>query len=344
VSVHQISALALFDDVLIRADYFLLRNGEFGSSLIQEIERLKMTRLTSRSGQPTTIREQDLQLALLRASLGTSAQQDNALVNLRWNLPLGSHRPLPSSSVPPSAKDASTSIAAGDVIRFDDVLLGTPATLSYAVGWPLELFLTPVDLNAYGVLFAFLTALRRTHTRVNSCWASLSGAQRARRRWTGVGEGGTIEDAAARKRLARCGWGVVREMAWFLDTLLGYLMTDVVDAEFRRLKALLTAPSPTANSAPGAIGGQLDFNTLRTLHATYLERLLTGSLLANSALTSIIRPVLDICDRFVGQVERWGGDVLPALLFEGNLGSDAGVGSMVKDRLMAVSEINEVCG
>jgi len=43
-------------------------------------------------------------------------------------------------------------------------------------------------------------------------------------------------------------------------------------------------------------------------------------------------------------VERWGGDVLPALLFEGSLatGGEDQVGAMVQERWAIVHEINEV--
>ncbi|KAG6881711.1 hypothetical protein C0992_000375, partial [Termitomyces sp. T32_za158] len=138
-------------------------------------------------------------------------------------------------------------------------------------------------------------------------------------------------------------------MEWFLDTLLGYLMTDVIDVEFRKLKELLVQKVPAASDAlPEArpsvapISKPLDFTTLRVIHATYLDRLLTGCLLTNSTLMSILRPILDICERFVAQVERWGGDVLPALLSEGSLREgDEKVGTMVKERWLIVAEINE---
>ena len=182
----------------------------------------------------------------------------------------------------------------------------------------------------------------------------------------------------ARKELLRCGWGVVREMDWFLDTLLGYVMTDVVDVEFMRMKRQLLPPNilqplsrqatgmltPMATGLPQPIpsqpsgmipnsqslasnassNGQLDFSTLRTIHSTYLERLLTGSLLSNNALKAIIRAVLEICEQFVAQVERWGGDILPALLFEGSIAAsdDSRVGEMVEERRTIVAEINEV--
>ncbi|TRM66054.1 Non-catalytic module family EXPN protein [Schizophyllum amplum] len=331
------------------ANYFLIRNGEFCLSLIREIERLKITRLTARSGPSSMIREQDLNLALLRASLGTTAQHDPSLSHLRFSLPTGPLRPLlPSLATQPAAPQST------ETSPFSSCLLGTPLALHYSVSWPLDLFLHPADLNAYGALFAYLSALRKTHVRVHACWTALSNAQRARRRWTGLGEGGTAADEGARRRLLRCGWGVVRDMGWFLDTLLGYLMTDVVDTEFVRLKGMLARGDPgmatTASTASLRKDAQataarpvaLDFTTLRLLHGTYLERLVTGCLLDNPALTAILLPLLDVCDRFVAQVERWGGDILPALLFEGSLreGGDD-VGAMVKERWAVVAEINE---
>ena len=330
------------------------------------------------------IREQDLHLALLRASLGTTAQQDPSLAHLHFRLPAGPIRPLLPSLVAASAKDLSSSLSGlAEPTSFDDLLLGTPLVLTYNVEWPLDLFLHASDLQIYAGLFSYLSALRKTHTRIHTCWTALSNAQRARRRWTGLGEGGTAEDLEMRKRLLRCGWGVVREMNWFLDTLLGYVMADVVDVEFRRLKNMLlgrssgglgrqatsvglnqgatesngggaapagtskagTAFGPSQSTASDASSGTppLDFTTLRNIHTTYLERLLTGSLLSNPALTNIIRMVLEVCERFAAQIERWGGDVLPALLFEGSIapGGDK-VGDMVAERYTIVGEIDEV--
>jgi gamma-tubulin complex component 4 len=356
-----------------RANYFLIRNGEFNLSLIREIERLKISRLTPRTGPSTMIREQDLNLVLLRASLGTTAQYDPSLSRLRFQLPSGPLRPLlPSLSDP---RDLAPSIGSDNVIEtpFNDIMLGTALNLLYTVEWPLDMFLQPTDLQIYGTLFAFLSSIRKTHTRMHTCWTALSNAQRARRRWTGLGEGGTAEDLAARQALLRCGWGLVREMNWFLDSLLSYVMTDVIDSEFRRLKKQLspegdtrvqntentanqttvpsnpkdlesaeqTEPGTEPIVAPGTTN--LDFTTLQNIHTTYLERLLTGCLLTNPVLTATLRPIFELCEQLVAQVERWGGDVLPALLSEGSLAGGAdGVGKMVRERWFVVSEINEV--
>ncbi|KAJ7727831.1 gamma-tubulin ring complex protein [Mycena maculata] len=344
-------------------DYFLLRNGEFAQSLIREIERLKLSRLTMRSGPASMIREQDLNLALLRASLGTTAQHDPTLSLLRFSLPAGPLRPLLPSLIHaqyPTSPSLSATFPT-DPSLFSSHLLGsTPLTLSYKVSWPLDLFLHKSDLNTYATLFSFLSAIRKTHAGIMSCWSSLSNSQRSRRRWTGLGEGGTAEDLQVRTTLLRYGWGVIRDMNWFLDTLLGYVMIDVVEAEFLRLKEMLgrgrgmnpsgslqslgSGQLPVATSATSiaSAGHHLDFTTLRTIHSEYLDRLLTGCLLTNPVLTSLLLPIFEVCERFVAQVERWGGDVLPALLFEGSLKrGDEEVGVMVKERQGVVAEINE---
>lgn len=225
------------------ANYFLLRNGEFALALLREIDRLKTSRLSAKPTARTSgglIRDTDLSLAILRASLGTSAQNDPSLDSLRFTLVDGPLRPLlPSLSEGEKPKRAQLSNPTPghplSQILFDDLLLGARATLSHTLAWPLDLVLGQAELQTYGSLFAYIIALRRGHVRVLECWSSLSAAQRARRRWTGLGEGGAgvgkpstgkgkakssadSPEMEARKKLLRCGWGVVREMVWFLDT------------------------------------------------------------------------------------------------------------------------------
>ena len=309
------------------------------------------------------IKEQDLNLALLRASLGTAAQHDPSLLRLRFQLPSGPVRPLLPIFSTTNSKSFSSSLNGNpaEPTSFDDLLLGTSLLLTYDMAWPLDLFLHPSDLQIYSTLFGYLSSIRKTQTRIHGCWTSLSNAQRARRRWTGLGEGGTREDLEVRKQLLRCGWGLVRDMGWFFDALLEYIIVDVVDREFRRLKDLISKPPPGRSEGTGREGKgfihnhdgggtaassniHIDFTTLRNIHTTYLERLATGCLLSHPPLTAIMRPILEICEQFVAQIERWGGDVLPALLFEGSLatGGDDKVGAMVQERLQIVADINKV--
>lgn len=64
----------------------------------------------------------------------------------------------------------------------------------------------------------------------------------------------------------------------------------------------------------GEVDSMLDFASLRTAHTAFLAFVQDGLLLSSPVAFSLVRSILDICDRFVGSVERWGGDVLPPLL------------------------------
>ncbi|KAF8333155.1 Spc98 family-domain-containing protein [Cantharellus anzutake] len=375
------------------ADYFLTRNGEFSVALIQEVERLKVSRLSPRSSSRTPglsiIREQDLALCILRASLGTSAEHDPAVSQsrLRFKLPGGSLRPhLPHVDV-----DLDLSHITPRSMDFSTTLLGVPLELTYSLSWPLDLFLAPSDIQTYSQLFAYFASIRYIYQRVMSCWASLSSSQRRRRRWAGLKENGNSEDDRQRRLLLRDTWEAVRLMLWFWDNLWSYMCLDVVEGHFKRLKGVLqpsrhrsgsvrrrrsssastAAPppappttegheemetsefGPSRNEHPSARGGRkrldkdipspsLDFATLRALHGTYLYSLTTGSLLTNSACSSTIKTIMDICEVFVAKVERWGGNVLPALLEEGSIGlRDGKIGGLVSERRKVVRNVNE---
>lgn len=84
----------------------------------------------------------------------------------------------------------------------------------------------------------------------------------------------------------------------------------------------------------------LDFASLRASHTAFLAFVQDGLLLSSPVASSLVRRVLDICDRFAGLVERWGGDVLPPLLGEtamaGALAAD--FNAVVQDRQRLVDE------
>lgn len=216
-------------------DIFLHRDGELALAFVREVEDLKLSKLvrSNASASSSIIREQDINLALLRASVGTSSSTDPALEQLRFVLEKGPLRPFLPPVASTSSLSASTTLRPSPVSLpptsaalklFSSHLLGTPLTLTSTLSWPLDLFLTPPALLAYSSIFAYLTALRRTHTRVLGCWLSLSGAQRTRMKWTGVGEGGE----EGRKKVARLGWGVVRLMVWFLDSIMSHFQVRLV--------------------------------------------------------------------------------------------------------------------
>lgn len=134
---------------------------------------------------------------------------------------------------------------------FSSSLLGTPLILTTTVTWPLDLFISPQALSAYSDIQAYLTALRHTHLSVLSCWTTLSAAQRQRRKWTGVTEGGTDEEVGARRRLGRAAWGTIRLMLFFIDQLQSHFMTDIIAVQHKRLLRQLGLDTALAAPVPG---------------------------------------------------------------------------------------------
>jgi hypothetical protein len=74
------------------------------------------------------------------------------------------------------------------------------------------------------------------------------------------------------------------------------------------------------------------------MHARHLAFLRESLLIAERETAVLVHDILDTCKRFAGLVERWGGDVLPELLAEGE------VGEMVAERARVVEEISDVSG
>jgi hypothetical protein len=244
--------LIILDTADTSANYFLTRDADFALNVIREIGRLRHDRLVTANptSSSSVIRPHDLDLALLRASVGTDVERDKGLEALHWAMPLG---PLkPSSLVSPQKSEDVRGL-------FSPALLGAPIHLTATVSWPLNLFMTPPALTAYGEMHAYLLALRDAHSRVLDVWTALSHAQRRRRVYTGTHEGGAdAEEQARRSALARSSWGLVRGMLFILDQLLGHFMADIVGTQHRRL-----LDSLGDGGAPGRGAGYLDFLTLR---------------------------------------------------------------------------------
>ncbi|ORY34876.1 Spc98 family-domain-containing protein [Naematelia encephala] len=229
-------------------NYFLTRSSDYSLALIRELHKLHLDKLITSNphSSSSAIREQDLHLALLRASVGTSVENDKALDSLRLHLPQGTLRPLlPSVSARPHVSSSSGDNPIRDL--FSSTLLGAPMELVTTISWPLDLFLTPPTLAAYTDIHAYLFALRDTHARVLDTWSRLSQSQRRRLKWTNTAE-----------RDYRAAWGSVRIMLFFLDELLSHFLLDVIDVQHRRLlEELQGAGAPSRGGTGGTPKGSL---------------------------------------------------------------------------------------
>ena len=254
-------------DIGISGNYFLTRRADYAVSLIREIHRLRLDKLITSNphSSSSVIREQDLNLAILRASVGTSGENDAGIDRLRFRLEKGPVRPImPSLTASQRKRSEENPFKDQSSVRylFSSSLLGSPLVLDTTVSWPLDLFMTPPARAAYSDIHAYLFAIRDTHQRVLDCWTSLSASQRRRRKWTGTTEGGTADEIVSRRKLARSAWGTIRAMLFFLDELHSHFMTDIIEVQHRRLlNQLEEADIPRSNSVPGSLRSSTKFSS-----------------------------------------------------------------------------------
>ncbi|AFR95456.2 hypothetical protein C343_03557 [Cryptococcus neoformans C23] len=266
---HILTGPQVAEAIEMFGNFFLLRKTDYCIAVIRGISQLRLDRLITSNPHSSSsiIREQDLDLILRRASVGTSAEMDSQLDSLHYKLEKGPLRAM-LPTIPMKTPKQTGIESKNDTVEhrnsiramFSSSLLGTPLILTTPVTWPLDLFISPQALSAYSDIQAYLTALRHTHLSVLSCWTTLSAAQRQRRKWTGVTEGGTDEEVETRKGLGRAAWGTIRLMLFFIDQLQSHFMTDIIDVQHKRLLEQLGLE--TVLSAP-ALGGSLRRSSLR---------------------------------------------------------------------------------
>ena len=163
----------------ILKDFFLLDNGEFAVALITAADG----RLTSRNRPDVSKQELANDLASMTIKEGevsaVLARTWNALASLQSLDPTDDERvddqlDLASELINLSLKslDASSTPSRGladmpSTISFDDLLLPSSTVLSLRVPPPLDLFLTPSDVDTYSHIHAYLLAIRRAHLRLS---------------------------------------------------------------------------------------------------------------------------------------------------------------------------------
>lgn len=149
-------------------------------------------------------------------------------------------------------------------ISFDDVLFAAPTTLSLQVQPPLDLFLSPSDINTYSEIHAYLLAIRWAQIRVGDLWkhtslrrthpspwgpplsSSRGGEQRLRSRRT---------RDKARAASMRPIWATCSASIFVLSEIGGYLQGEVVNGSWLHFKQWLDGVRPgssgSAASRPG---------------------------------------------------------------------------------------------
>ncbi|WRT69549.1 uncharacterized protein IL334_006536 [Kwoniella shivajii] len=271
---HILTGPQIIESIESLSNYFLTRKADLSLSFLRELDRLKLDKLilSNPHSSSSVIREQDLDLALLRASVGTSAEHDRSIENLKFKLERGPLRALvPSSTHSTRHPQSDLEGKKSHVYRlFSSALLGTPISMITSLTWPLDLFLSPKSISIYSDINSYLLSIRDTHLKMTDTWSSLSNSQRRRRKWTGNNEGGSLDnEIQSRKQLIRSSWGLIRLMTWFINSLLGHFM-DIIEVQHRHLLKQIDIDEGTKEGLTSSTRGSLrgSINTKGSTPAT----------------------------------------------------------------------------
>ncbi|RPA82815.1 hypothetical protein BJ508DRAFT_224660 [Ascobolus immersus RN42] len=329
---HQI-----VETIEVLREFFLLGRGEFAVNLVEQASigvRNRLRRLPGggntetmaapQSSKGTIVREGEV-AAILSRTWGTlsNVQSDNFVdehLELARDLIYLTVNKTPIGSSTPKKPN----------IRFDDLLIGVPVSLSFHLTWPLELFLSQTELEMYNYVFAYLLAVRKSYIAVQGLWLG--------RRYPPEAIESSPEASRAR-RLRRTGreknerfiWATTQLASFFLETISGYWQGDVIEAAYGQLMDLLhddvgepQERPPTSGANHGGDGESIwtaqysgdrtqhdveqrtrrDPETLMKAHNFYLASIKKNLFITDTEFPILMREFLTLTTTLVADVER----------------------------------------
>ncbi|KAF4122991.1 Spc97 / Spc98 family [Geosmithia morbida] len=352
-------------------DFFLLGRGEFAMALTHEADERnrnrwkRADRLTRDGGLGNvTVKEGEVAAVLSRtwsvlgALQGQHADEDEQLELARDLFRL--HLVKPPSSPETAAAPSTTGLVTPESLHaslasspFGSLLFSVPSQLSIHLPSPLDMILSPADLELYSCVNAYLLSIRRAHIRLTDLWkiTSLRRHHPAPR--------GAREDAvelrqrwSARMTTMRSSWTTASAAIFFLGETEGYFQTEVVAGLWGGFHAWLTGPSSSSSASAKKEEGRdveeegreeeeekeedlwlnsdsdaetegppyHDPQTISTAHALYLQTLVYRLLLTQPCYTTALHALLVHIDHLVAHAHR-----LHAIFTALDLEADAGV-------------------
>ncbi|KAJ4390636.1 hypothetical protein N0V93_004234 [Gnomoniopsis smithogilvyi] len=223
-------------------DFFLLGRGEFAMALTQQADEKIRSRWRradnlaheKRDGlNQVVVKEGEVIAVLARtwASMGSmqgqQAEEDEGLEMARDLLRLA----LVKSVTKSASKSGSTTHIA--TTPFCNLMFSVPVTLSLKVPSPLDLFLSPSDVQTYTAINSYLHSIRRAHLRLTDLW-KITPLRRHHPPPPKTGKRGRARVVMLRERHAtrmlamRSAWTTCSAAIFFLAEVEGYLQIEVV--------------------------------------------------------------------------------------------------------------------
>lgn len=318
--------------VQLLRDFFLLGRGEFAMALTHEADE-KIRNRWRRAGNLAYEKDDSLKnitvkdgevaavlnrtWAVLVSMQGQHADEDDQLELARKLIQL--HL---TKSKPPAAlvTGRGLDVEAANILAtspFRNMLFSVPAMLSLDLPSPLDMVISPSDLQLYSSMNAYLLSLRRAHIRLTDLWKITS----LRRHYPSP-RGASDHAVTLRERwsdrawLLRGTWTTASAAIFFLAETEAFFQTEVVKTLWDNFHSWLIPPQPQHHSQTPTHDPQ----TLSTAHTLYLRTLTHRLLLTQPSFTSPLYILLQHIDHLVTHLHR-----LHSLFTSLDLEHDAGV-------------------
>ena len=343
LSQNVLQELLSFAEVLrvlhIFRGFFLLQRGEFAIAMINAadsclVSKSQTSAYTIKAGgermSSVMIKEGEVAATLNQAWATLASLQDidddeDNELDLARDLVYLTIKKAQSKQMPAATPSGtSPSSRLGDL--FKDTLLATPVVLTLRIASPLDLFLTPDDIETYSQMHAFLLSIRRAQSHLSDLWKLTSLRRDHSTAWTSRARlenpkkpsMKALDQQNRRMRRMRTVWNMVGLITAFLVELGEYYHGEVVSKSWARFESWLR-PRTNSDAPPGSrhnlINEQLlemtkvsqsihDPETLMLAHRAFLGALSHALLLDDGHFTRDLRALLTRVDYVVGLMGR----------------------------------------
>ncbi|KAJ2972531.1 hypothetical protein NUW58_g9166 [Xylaria curta] len=265
--------IKVLDILKVLREFFLIGRGEFAIALTQQADEKIRSRwrradnlaYEKRDALATAVvKEGEVAAVLSRtwAFLGSMqsqhADEDEALELARDLLRLHVSK-SPEAITPAKGSDRVSDKILDAIVPtpFRNLLFSVPVTLTMQIQSPLDMFLTPSDLQIYTAVNSYLLSIRRAHLRLTDLW-KITSLRRHHppppRAPYGNTKGGIAktrllhERSSLRSSIMRSTWSTSSAAIFFLGETEAYLQVEVVEGLWSHFYGWLTG---THESAPG---------------------------------------------------------------------------------------------
>ena len=308
--------------------FFLLGRGEFAVALINEADsrmqarRQSMGRLLQQDPvkalQGLSIKDAEFQQILSRTWKALASQdedaEDDILDFARRHVSLST---LLEQNSRPSSSDSYNGVASNlTSIAFNDLLFPNAVTLGLSIMRPLDLFISPKEVEMYSTINAYLLTIRRGHLRLSDLWRRTPARRDSPLLRGSTNSTEVSQDARERtmkRRVAtRKVWATCSAALFLLSETSAYLEGEIIGESWDHFETWVKQPvtndteisemvaSPDTSEAIA----QQDPETLASGHRTFLSSLTYALLLNDLPYTRGLRSLLGNVDSLIALFSR----------------------------------------